>query len=62
VFRTASGGMVIKISARLWDVESRAQVWSGRISVNWIRRYPLEDCLLRAAITLVEEWNRGGGG
>ena len=61
VFRTASGGMVIKISARLWDVESCAQVWSGRISVNWIRRYPLEDCLLRAAITLVEEWNRGGG-
>lgn len=56
VFRTASGGMVIKVSAELWDVERRAPVWSGRIGVDWIRRYPIEDCMLRAAIVLVEEW------
>lgn len=61
LFRTASGGMVMKVSAELWDVEGRAPVWSGRIAVNWIRRYPVEDCMLRAAMALVEEWAAAAG-
>jgi hypothetical protein len=43
LYRTASGGLVIKITAQLWDVEARSQVWSGRLSLNWNKRYPLED-------------------
>jgi len=61
LFRTASGGMVIKVSAELWDVEGRVPVWSGRIAVNWIRRYPVEDCMLRAAMVFVEEWAAAAG-
>jgi hypothetical protein len=49
VVRTISGGLTVKATLWLVHVEGQTVLWHGRFRADWLRHFPLEDCLLHAA-------------
>jgi hypothetical protein len=56
VFRTAGGGLTIKLTVRVISTQDGRVIWYGRKRADWIRRFPIEDCYLNLAWSLVRDW------
>ncbi len=56
LFRTARQGLTVKVSVRVLSAEDGRVVWYGRKRAEWIRLFPIEDCMLHLARSFVEEW------
>jgi hypothetical protein len=55
-FRTAGGGLLVNITVRVLSARDGRILWYGRKRADWIRRFPIEDCFLNLAWSLVKDW------
>ena len=55
-YRDARGGLRVRVSLRVISAESGTVLWRGEKYAEWIRRFPVEDCLLNLAWSFVAEW------
>ena len=56
VFRTTAYGLRARVTIWVVAAETAEVVWYGTKTADWIRAYPLEDCLLRLAWSFVSDW------
>jgi len=56
LFRKPSGGLEARVTIRVVDTSDGEVLWYGTRHTNWIRRFPVEECLLHLAWAFVEDW------
>jgi len=56
LFRTASDGLVARVTVWLISTSDGAVVWYGAKNADWLRRFPLEDCVLRLGWSFAVDW------
>ncbi len=52
----SSGALNVKITLRIISTRNGEVLWYGVKKVDWIRRYPIEDCLRLVAESFLEEF------
>ena len=60
LFRKPSGGLEARVTIRVVDTRDGAILWYGTRHANWIRHFPLQECLLHIAWSFVEDWAGSG--
>jgi hypothetical protein len=55
-FRTAAQGLTAKVSVWLISTQDGAVVWYGSKKAEWLRRYSVEECVLRLAWSFATDW------
>lgn len=55
-FRTAAQGLMAKVTVWLISTEDGAVVWYGAKQAEWLRRYSVEDCVLRLTWSFAVDW------
>jgi len=60
--RVGAQGLKASISASVFDVSAGEPfvLWSGTKKADWIRRFPMDDCLLQLADDFVKTWTEKG--
>ena len=60
LFRKPSGGLEARVTIRVIDTSDGQIVWYGTRQADWIRYFPVEECLLHVAWLFVESWTGSG--
>ena len=60
LFRKPSGGLEARVTIRVVNTRDGEILWYGTRHANWIRHYPVEECLLHVAWSFVEDWAGSG--
>ncbi len=55
-YRTAAQGLMARVTVWLISTQDGAVVWYGAKHAEWLRRYPLEECLLNLAWSFAIDW------
>lgn len=55
-FRTAAQGLTAKVTVWLISTQDGAVVWYGSKKAEWLRRYSVEECVLRLAWSFATDW------
>jgi hypothetical protein len=55
-FRTAAQGLRAKVTVWLISTRDGAVVWYGAKKAEWLRRYVIEECVLRLAWSFAIDW------
>jgi hypothetical protein len=55
-FRTAAQGLAAKVTVWLISAHDGAVVWHGSKKAEWLRRFSLEDCVIRLAWSFATDW------
>ncbi len=55
LFRRSNGGLVLKITLRLVSTSKGEVLWYGAKKADWIRYFPLEDCLRSLAYAFLDD-------
>jgi hypothetical protein len=55
-FRTAAQGLVAKVTVWLVSTENGAVVWYGAKKAEWLRRFSLEECVIRLCWSFATAW------
>ena len=56
LYRTTADGLVAKVTVWLISTADGAVVWYGAKNADWLRRFPLEDCILRLGWAFAIDW------
>jgi hypothetical protein len=60
LFRKPSGGLEARVTIRVIDTSDGEILWYGTQQADWIRYFPVEECLLHIAWLFVESWTGSG--
>jgi hypothetical protein len=60
-FRTAAQGLTAKVTVWLISTQDGAVVWYGSKKAEWLRRYSVEECVLRLAWSFAIDWRPPSG-
>jgi hypothetical protein len=55
-YRTAAQGLSAQVTVWLIETSDGAVVWYGAKKAEWLRRYTLEECVVRLAWSFAIEW------
>jgi hypothetical protein len=56
LFRTAAQGLVAKVTIWLISTHDGSVAWHGLKKAEWLRRFSLEDCVIRLAWSFAVDW------
>ena len=57
LFRKPSKGLTARVTLRVINTRDGEVLWYGTKRADWLRRFALDDCLLRLAWSFVSEWS-----
>ncbi len=60
LFRKPSGGLEARVTIRVVDTRDGEILWYGTRHADWVRYFPVEECLLHIAWSFVEAWAGSG--